>query len=161
LATPNGTKRRAVAAKEKPLRVTPRRGSRLLEHEIGLAGALRFAAGACASRAKLGRKLLGSFASSPPRWQRDACLDFIEFFRLNRSYRCVSVNSGGSWGRSRGRAESATSLHERASAPGSSSWQTPWPSVGLSLAKTHTCCGPEFLMQLQSASRQEFLQFEA
>jgi hypothetical protein len=30
----------------KPLRVIPRRGSRMLEHETGLAGACRFAAGA-------------------------------------------------------------------------------------------------------------------
>jgi hypothetical protein len=33
---PRGTKRRAVAANEKPLRATPRRGSRMLEHETGL-----------------------------------------------------------------------------------------------------------------------------
>ena len=32
----------------------------------------------------------------PSRWQGDAGVDFIEVFRLRRSYRCVSVNSGGS-----------------------------------------------------------------
>jgi hypothetical protein len=42
-----------------------------------------------------GLELLGSFASSPPRWQGDAGADFIEEFRLKRSYRAVSVNSGG------------------------------------------------------------------
>jgi hypothetical protein len=31
----------------------------------------------------------------PPRWQGDAGLDFIAVFRPERSYRCVSVNSGG------------------------------------------------------------------
>jgi hypothetical protein len=34
----------------------------------------------------------------PPRWQGDAGVDFIEVFRLNRSYRVVSINSGGSAG---------------------------------------------------------------
>jgi hypothetical protein len=34
----------------------------------------------------------------PPRWQGDAGVDFIEEFRPKRSYRCVSVNSGGSAG---------------------------------------------------------------
>jgi hypothetical protein len=33
--------------------------------------------------------------SSPFRWQGDAGLDFIERSRLERSYRVVSVNSGG------------------------------------------------------------------
>ena len=33
--------------------------------------------------------------SSPSRWQGDVGVDFIEDFRLKRSYRCVSVNSGG------------------------------------------------------------------
>ena len=33
---PRGTKRRAVVRTEKPLRITPRRGSRMLEHETGL-----------------------------------------------------------------------------------------------------------------------------
>ena len=33
---PRGTKRQAVATNRKPLRVTPRRGSRMLEHETGL-----------------------------------------------------------------------------------------------------------------------------
>ncbi len=33
---PRGTKQRAVAANEKPRRATPRRGSRMLEHETGL-----------------------------------------------------------------------------------------------------------------------------
>jgi hypothetical protein len=33
---PRGTKHRAVVANEKPLRATPRRGSRMLEHETGL-----------------------------------------------------------------------------------------------------------------------------
>ena len=32
---PDGTKRRVVATNRKPLRVTPRRGSRMLEHETG------------------------------------------------------------------------------------------------------------------------------
>jgi hypothetical protein len=31
----------------------------------------------------------------PPRWQGDAGVGFIEVFRPERSYRCVSVNSGG------------------------------------------------------------------
>ncbi len=31
----------------------------------------------------------------PPRWQGDAGVDFIEVFRPERSYRCVSVKSGG------------------------------------------------------------------
>ncbi len=31
----------------------------------------------------------------PSGWQGDAGVDFIEEFRLKRSYRCVSVNSGG------------------------------------------------------------------
>ncbi len=35
------TKRRALATNEKPLRATARRGSRMLEHETGLAGGLR------------------------------------------------------------------------------------------------------------------------
>jgi hypothetical protein len=34
----------------------------------------------------------------PPRWQGDAGVDFIEVFRPEWSYRCVSVNSGGSAG---------------------------------------------------------------
>ncbi len=33
---PRGTKRQAVATSRKPLRATPRRGSRFLEHETGL-----------------------------------------------------------------------------------------------------------------------------
>ncbi len=47
------TKRRALATNEKPLRATPRKGSRMLEHETGLAGGLR---PLCARRAKLGRE---------------------------------------------------------------------------------------------------------
>jgi hypothetical protein len=39
-----GTRQRAVAQTRKPLRVTPRRGFGMLEHETGLAGACRFAA---------------------------------------------------------------------------------------------------------------------
>ncbi len=46
--------------------LTDRGRSLYLEHETGLAGGLR---PLCASRAKLGRELLGSFASFPPRWQ--------------------------------------------------------------------------------------------
>ena len=34
--------------------------------------------------------------SSPSRWQGDAWVDFIQVSRLNRSYRVVSINSGGS-----------------------------------------------------------------
>jgi hypothetical protein len=34
----------------------------------------------------------------PPRWQGDAGVDFIEEFRPKRSYRVVSINSGGSQG---------------------------------------------------------------
>jgi hypothetical protein len=33
---PRGTQRKAVASTRKPLRATPRRGSRILEHETGL-----------------------------------------------------------------------------------------------------------------------------
>jgi hypothetical protein len=57
-----------------------------LEHETGLAGGLRPLALAERSSAANRR---------PPRWQGDAGLDFIEVFRLERSYRIVSVNSGG------------------------------------------------------------------
>jgi hypothetical protein len=44
-------------------------------------------------------ELLEGSAFSPSRWQGDARRDFIEDFRLNRSYRVVSINSGGNWGR--------------------------------------------------------------
>jgi hypothetical protein len=54
------------------------------------------------SQAGFARKALAEQSSAanrrPPRWQGDAGLDFIEVFRLNRSYRIVSVNSGGSAG---------------------------------------------------------------
>ena len=36
---PRGTQRKAVASTRKPLRATPRRGSRILEHETGLEAA--------------------------------------------------------------------------------------------------------------------------
>ncbi len=45
-----------------------------------------------------GLELLGGYASSPPRWQGDAGREFIEVFRSDRSYRAVSINSGGSAG---------------------------------------------------------------
>ena len=54
------------------------------------------------SRAGFARDALAERSSAanrrPPRWQGDAGLDFIEVFRPERSYRCVSVNSGGSAG---------------------------------------------------------------
>jgi len=93
-----------------------------MEHETRFAGArdqIRGpASSACspsACQAELGRELIGSIASAtasspsaPPtncspiarsslsRWQGDAGIDFIEKFRLERSYRCVSINGGGS-----------------------------------------------------------------
>jgi hypothetical protein len=51
------------------------------------------------SQAGFAREALAERSSAanrrPPRWQGDAGLDFIEVFRPERSYRCVSVNSGG------------------------------------------------------------------
>ncbi len=47
---PRGTKQRAVAANEKPRRATPRRGSRMLEHETGLEPATPTLARRCVSR---------------------------------------------------------------------------------------------------------------
>jgi len=57
-------------------------GLRFLEHETRL-GLLASCAYSKAS------------PSPPSRWQGDACLDFIEVFRLNRSYRVVSIASWG------------------------------------------------------------------
>ncbi len=51
-----------------------------LEHETGLAGGLR---PLCASRAKLGRK------PATPTLAKRCWADFIEEFRLKRSYRVV------------------------------------------------------------------------
>jgi hypothetical protein len=48
----------------------------------------------------LSYSLLANRSQLPSRWQGDARVDFIEEFRPERSYRYVSVNSGGSmWSR--------------------------------------------------------------
>ena len=73
------------AAKGNAPDLTDRGRFERLEHETGLEPAEALA-------------VASSATAPPPRWQGDAGVDFIEEFRLNRSYRVVSINSGGSAG---------------------------------------------------------------